>query len=142
MKIITVTSSIGDYCAAFERNEIVVDTTYQRSPDVWPNPARSYLIETILKEFPVPKLAIHQATDVISRRSIKNVVDGQQRTMAILDFYRNELRLARALELTEAAGKTYEELPDNLKQVFLAYVLTFDQFEAAGDEVVREYFRR
>ena len=142
MKINRVTMSIGDYCAAFDRGEVLIDKTYQRSHEVWPEPARSYLIETLLKEFPIPKLAIHQVTDLTSRKMIKKVVDGQQRSGAILDFYRDNLRLSRRFELDEAAGRVYSELPDELKEIFLAYVLVFDQFESATEDNVREYFRR
>lgn len=142
MKTNRVTMTVADYCSAFDRDEVVIDRTYQRSPNIWPSLARSYLIETILKDFPVPKLALHQKTDLKSRRTIKYVVDGQQRTMAIRDFYTNALRLGQRLELTEAAGRTFSELPDELKEAFLSYVLVFDQFEAATDEHVREYFRR
>lgn len=142
MKINRVTMSISDYCGAFTRGEVVIDKTYQRSHEVWPPPARSYLVETLLKEFPIPKLAIHQVTDLKSRKTIKKIVDGQQRSMAILDFYQDNLRLTQRLELEEAAGRTYSELPDELKETFLAYVLVFDQFESATEEDVREYFRR
>lgn len=142
MKTNHVNMTVADYCSAFERNEVVIDRTYQRSPHVWPSLARSYLIETILKDFPIPKLALHQQTDLKSRQTIKYVVDGQQRTMAIRDFYADELRLGRRLELADAAGLTYSELPDDLRETFLSYVLVFDQFEGATDEDVREYFRR
>jgi len=142
MKINRVTMSVNDYCRAFERREVVIDKTYQRSHEVWPDAARSYLIETLLKDFPIPKLAIHQVTDIKSKKTIKKVVDGQQRSMAILDFYKDNLRLSRRLELDEAQGRTYSELPDELAEIFLAYVLVFDQFESASEEDVREYFRR
>jgi hypothetical protein len=134
--------TIADYCAAFDRSEVTIDKTYQRSPDVWPLPARSYLIETILREFPIPKLALHQVTDLRTRRTIKKVVDGQQRSAAIRDFYADALRLARNLEMADAKGSIYSELPTDLQEIFLAYPLTFDQFEAASEEDVREYFRR
>lgn len=142
MKINRVTMTIADYSAAFLRDEITIDKTYQRSPDVWPDPARSYLIETILKEYPVPKLTLHQVTDLKSRKTIKKVVDGQQRSMAILDFFNDDLQLSRRLELKEAAGRKYSQLPEELQASFLAYVLVFDQFESATDDDVREYFRR
>jgi hypothetical protein len=137
-----VTMTIADYCQAFERYEVVINKRYQRSPKVWPERARSYLIETILKGFPVPKLTLHQITDLKSRQTIKHVVDGQQRTMAIRDFFSGSLRLSRRLELSEAAGRTYTQLDEELQEAFLAYPLIFDQFEAATEEDVREYFRR
>ena len=90
----------------------------------------------------MPKLALHQQTDLQSRKSIKFVVDGQQRTHAIVDFFNGDLTLSRNLELVEAAGRTFDELPEDLKEAFLSYSLQFDQFEAADENVVREYFRR
>jgi hypothetical protein len=142
MKINQVTMTVSDYCSAYSRREVTIDRRYQRSHEVWPDSARSYLIETLLKEFPIPKLAIHQVTDLKSRKTVKKVVDGQQRSMAILDFYNDDFRLSRRLELAGAAGKTYSELTDELKEAFLAYMLVFDQFESAAEEDVREYFRR
>lgn len=134
--------TIADYCQAFERREVSINRAYQRSPQVWPTQARSFLIETILKGYPIPKLALHQITDLQSRKTVKHVVDGQQRSMAILDFYNDRLVLGRSLEMREAAGRRYSNLADDLQEAFLAYSLQFDQFEAASDADVREYFRR
>jgi hypothetical protein len=142
MKVNPVNMTVADYCAALRRKEVVVDTTYQRSSEVWPERARSYLIETILKGFPIPKLTLHQRTDLRSKKTIKYVVDGQQRTRALQDFYDNDLKLSRVLELNDARSSTYDDLPENLQQAFLAYRLDFDQFEAASEDDVREYFRR
>lgn len=142
MKLNLVNTTIADYCSAFDRSETLINRTYQRSSDVWPLPARSYLIETILKGFPIPKLALHQVTDLKSRQTVKYVVDGQQRSQVIRAFYNNELRLSRSLELADAANRLYSELLPELQEEFLSYPLYFDQFEAATDEDVREYFRR
>jgi Protein of unknown function DUF262 len=142
MKTNPVTMTIADLCGAFERDEVQIDSTYQRSPDVWPVQARSYLIETILKGFPIPKLALHQVTDLKSKQTTKFVVDGQQRSGAILAFYNNKLRLSRTIELSEAANKRYDDLSKELQEAFLSYLVHFDQFEASSDEDVREYFRR
>jgi hypothetical protein len=137
-----VNMTIADYVAALERKEILVDPSYQRSPQVWPTQAQSFLIETILMGYPIPKLALHQMTDLKSRRTTKYVVDGQQRTNAIRHFYQDVLRLGRNLEMSEAAGRTLSGLDENLQEAFLAYPLQFDQFEASTNENVRDYFRR
>ncbi|MCY3881811.1 MAG: DUF262 domain-containing protein [Chloroflexi bacterium] len=120
----------------------MIDKTYQRNAKVWPPRAQSYFIETILKGFPIPKLAVHQKVDLKSRRAIKYIVDGQQRTHAIIAFYKGELRLSRSLDLLEARGKNFDELSEDLQESFLAYPLYLDQFDAVGDQAVREYFRR
>ena len=138
----SITLSVADYCNAFNRKEVLVDKKYQRNASVWPKRAQSYLIETILRGFPMPKLALHQQTDLRSRRTVKYVVDGQQRTNAIVDFFDGTLALSRTLDLEEARGKTLDELTQDFQSAFLSYPLQFDQFEAAEEDVVREYFRR
>ena len=138
----SITLPVTDYCNAYKRHEVLVDRKYQRNARVWPQRAQSYLIETILRGFPMPKLALHQQTDVRSRRSIKYVVDGQQRTNAIVDFFDGKLTLSQSLELEAARGKTLDGLSQDLQEAFLSYPLQFDQFEAADEDVVREYFRR
>ena len=138
----SITLSVADYCNAYKRHEVLVDRKYQRNARVWPRRAQSYLIETILRGFPMPKLALHQQTDVKSRKSLKFVVDGQQRTNAVVDFFEGKLTLSQTLELETARGKTIDGLGQDLQEAFLSYPLQFDQFEAADDDVVREYFRR
>jgi hypothetical protein len=60
--------------------DIIVNRSYQRSDKVWPPAARSYLVETVLLGYPIPKLSLHQRTDVKSRKVISEIVDGQQRS--------------------------------------------------------------
>ena len=134
--------AVADYCQAMERNEIRVNRDYQRSDKVWPTTARSFLIETILLGFPMPKLALFQVTDLKTRKVSKEIVDGQQRSMAILDFYKGKFRLSRKLDTAELAGKTYAKLTDEYKQQFLDYSLSIDLFVGATLEQVREVFRR
>lgn len=138
----STTMTIADYCAAMQRREIIVNRNYQRSDQVWPPAARSFLIETILLGLPVPKFWLHQITDVRTRTTKKEIVDGQQRSRAILDFYSGDLRLSSTLELEDAAGRTYEELPEELQQTFVDYGLSIDLFVGATVDDVREVFRR
>lgn len=134
--------TIADFCAAMDRKEITVNYEYQRSPKVWPPAAKSFLIETILLGYPMPKLSLHQITDVKTRKTQKEIVDGQQRSMTILDFYHNKLRLSRKSVPEEAAGHTYDELEAELKHKFLDYALSVDLFIGATKEDIREVFRR
>lgn len=90
----------------------------------------------------MPKLSLHQITDLKSRKTIKEIVDGQQRSNTIFAFYEDELRLSSNLETTEIAGRTYSELDDEFKHKFIDYALSVDLFVAATEEDVREMFRR
>jgi len=134
--------TVADYCEGMRRDEIVVNQDYQRSDQVWPQVARSYLIETILKGFPVPKLYLYQVTDVRSRKTLKEIVDGQQRSAAIYSFYDDVLRLSKSAENEDVRGRKYSELDVEYKHKFLDYSIDVDLFVAATPSEVVEVFRR
>jgi hypothetical protein len=69
-------------------------------------------------------------------------VDGQQRTKAIRAFFDGELRLSRTLDLEEAAGRSYNELPEELQRAFIDYPISIDLFTGASSDQIREVFRR
>jgi hypothetical protein len=134
--------TVADYCRGMKRNEIQVNRDYQRSDHVWPQAARSYLIETILKGFPIPKLYLYQITDVKSRETHKEIVDGQQRSVAILDFYNDCFKVSKSAENEDIRNKKYSELEKDYKQAFLDYAIDVDLFVSATPAEVVEVFRR
>lgn len=134
--------TVADYCKAMARNEIIVNKDYQRSDKVWPPAARSYLIETILKGFPVPKLYLYQITDVKSRETHKEIVDGQQRSAAILDFYNDKFKVTKLAENEDIRNRRYSELDGDDQQAFLDYAIDVDLFVSATTAEVIEVFRR
>jgi hypothetical protein len=142
VQIIPTHMTVAEYCGALRDGSLVVNKDYQRSNKVWPMTAQSFLIESILLKFPVPKLALYQVTDRTSRRTTREIVDGQQRTEAIRAFFEGDLRLSRTLEFEHASGRTYAELEPDLQDSFLTYPLAIDLFVEATPRDVREIFRR
>lgn len=142
MNVSLAQMTVADLCGAIDRGDISVNRDYQRSPRVWPQAARSFLIETILLGYPIPKLYMSQVTDLKTRKTRKEIVDGQQRTTAIQEYFRNGYKLSRKAVPEEAAGKTFDELDEDLQQKFIAYSLTADLFIGATSEDIREMFRR
>ncbi len=134
--------SVVEYCTQMERKEIIVNHNYQRSDKVWPIMAKSFLIETLILGYPMPKLALRQLTDLSTKKHFKEIVDGQQRSEAIYEFYTGQLQLSQKLETVEMQGCRYAELPDEYKQRFLDYHINTDTFTGADDLQVREMFRR
>jgi len=134
--------TVADFCEMYERNEVIVNRDYQRSSGVWPISAQSFLIESILLGYPIPKLSLHQITDIKTRRTTKEIIDGQQRTHAIVAFFKNDLTLSGAGLRQDLVGKNYEALDDDLKGSFLSYLLAVDLFIGATAEDIREMFRR
>ena len=142
MQISSGANTVANYCAAMQRNEIRVNREYQRSDKVWPPAARSFLIETILLGFPMPKLYLYQITDLKSRSTYHEIVDGQQRSQTIIDFFEDKIRVSNRSEIDDARGKRYSDLPEELQQQFLDYSLPVDTFVSSTPDEIREVFRR
>lgn len=134
--------TVADYCKAMSRGEILSNPDYQRSDKVWPPAARSFLIETILQGYPIPKFYLYQVTDLKSKATKKEIVDGQQRSRAILAFYNNEFAVGKKSEIEGAGGKKYDQLSEELQAQFLGYSLSIDLFISATPDHIRESFRR
>jgi hypothetical protein len=134
--------SVADYCQDCNNKKIIVNNEYQRKEGLWTSQARSFFIESILLEYPIPKLYLYSRLDLKSRQTIKEIVDGQQRTQALLAFYNDKHRLTNNIETTELRGLTYSQLPADWQTRFLSYSLPIDQFVGAPEDEVREAFRR
>lgn len=142
MRMMPTNYTVQDLLASMERRELRVNREYQRSDSVWPDAARSYLIETILLEFPIPKLALHQVTDPLTGQSHKELVDGQQRSAAIRAFREDRFQLSTAVENEELRGLRYSTLSVDQRTTFLNYPLNVDLFLGAEPAEIREVFRR
>jgi len=134
--------NILDYCNDFISGKIRVDTNYQRTDKVWPPQAKRYLIESILLGYPIPKFFLHQKIDAKSRTALKYIVDGQQRTMAIIEFFQNKISISKACKNLDIAGKSFDSLSDEYQDRFLSYSIPVDLFVTAQKEEIIETFRR
>ena len=82
----TITSySISDFLEWNTSKQLVIAPKFQRR-DVWIQKAKSYLVDTILRDLPIPPLFIRLKIDTISKRVVREVVDGQQRLRTVLSF--------------------------------------------------------
>ena len=130
---------ISDLLAWIEDETLILNPDFQRR-SVWPPAAKTYLIDTILRHRPMPNIMVRTVTDLETRRSRREVVDGQQRLNTIRDFANGKLTLGR--HAGEYAGKTYEDLSDHEQTDFLQYRIGAEQLFNADDEVVLDTFRR
>lgn len=133
------TFSIAEFLKWNDDGELKLNPKFQRG-SVWVAPARTYLIDSILLGYPIPKLLLRTSIDRDSRRTIRDVVDGQQRLRTIIDFASGKLVLGPKSK--EFRGKRYADLDDELKDAFLAYKLTCEQLINASDDDVLEVFVR
>src|SRR5450631_611970 len=122
MRSTNTNMTIAEYREQLDKTQITINHDYQRTDRVWPLSAKSNLIDTILNGFPMPKLIFSQTTDLDTLKTRKEVVDGQQRTAAIMEFLSNKFALTRG----EFAGAGFAELENPKKHDFLAYELSID----------------
>jgi hypothetical protein len=88
----------------------------------------------------MPKVYMRTRIDTVSQRTVREIVDGQQRIRAIIDFATGQLRLnPRALEF---AGMRYDDLDEDTKESFLSYSISVEQLINASDNTVLEIFAR
>lgn len=130
---------IADFIGWHHSKSLVLNPHFQRR-NVWTASARSYLIDTILRGHPIPKVYLRTKVDVATRKTVREVVDGQQRLRAILDFADDHLRLSKRAK--EFAGLRYSTLGSELQQAFLEYPISVDQLLNASDNDVLEVFAR
>ncbi|MGX5800896.1 DUF262 domain-containing protein [Bradyrhizobium sp. Arg314] len=134
--------SVADYCEGMEKDRIVVNHDYQREEGVWTPYARSYFIESVLLGYPIPKIFLYTKFDLKTKRSIKEIVDGQQRSHALLLFYRNKTRLSKNIPTTQLREKRYRDLSEDEQEAFLSYSLSIDEFSGVPEDDIRESFAR
>jgi uncharacterized protein with ParB-like and HNH nuclease domain len=76
---------ISDFLEWHEAKSLKLNPDFQRG-SVWTPAAKMMLIDTILRDLPIPKIFIRSRIDRETRKTIREVVDGQQRLRAIIDF--------------------------------------------------------
>jgi hypothetical protein len=132
--------SINDFREWNERKELVLSPKFQRRR-VWSDKAKSYLIDTILRGLPIPPVFIRQKIDSETRKTIREVIDGQQRLAAILDFLKDGFKVSKIHN--ENYGNLYfSELSPDVQENFLQYEIDTNLVLTSENEQVLEIFAR
>src|SRR5690606_42073775 len=79
---------VQDLLAAHTRGELDVSPWYQRR-SVWTQAHKAYLINSIFNKMPVPTIYLRHTLDLALERTVKDVVDGQQRSRSLPAFRDN-----------------------------------------------------
>ncbi len=140
MRIISKIYSISDFLSWEQKEELNIQPRFQRR-DTWSPSAKSYLIDTIIKGFPIPKIFLREQINLEIKSTIREVVDGQQRLRAILDFISGNLEISR-VHNRDLAGMSFDDLPEELKKEFLSYPISTDLLVGFSDADVLNVFSR
>ncbi|WP_312560660.1 DUF262 domain-containing protein [Anaerospora sp.] len=140
MKVTRNVFTIADLIKWFEEKSLLVNKDYQRGGGLWPLNARSYFIDTVLNGYPFPKITLRQTINLRTRKTEREIIDGQQRITTIGDFISNKFELTSVS--TEYRGKKFIDLNDEEKEQLLSYEVSVDTIIAASEEEILETFRR
>ncbi|MFC3087241.1 DUF262 domain-containing protein [Tabrizicola soli] len=139
MKIDNSSESIAKILEMLETKELVANHDYQRGTGIWPPGPSSYFIDTILENYPFPKIYIYEFLDPKTKRIKREIVDGQQRIDSITRFRNNEFRLSGEVHYK---GLSFSELPEDVQDSFLTYTVSVDVIRNATRSEILQMFRR
>lgn len=124
----------------FDSGAINLAPEFQRN-SVWPRVAKAHLIDSILKDRPIPALLFHRKTSGQKSGTSYIVVDGQQRLRAVLDFLDNRFSLT-AEEGASMEGKRFRDLSDHQRERILNYDFVIEELSGYTDDEIRDIFAR
>jgi hypothetical protein len=130
--------TLSDFVLWQEHQILVISPKFQRRP-VWRTPARSYFIDTLLRGMTVPPLYFRMTQE--NGKTVREVVDGQQRVRSVLDFLKGEYRLSTTLKAAWA-GKKFAQLSVAEQQKIMSFSFTAEIFKGISDKQVLEVFCR
>lgn len=131
--------SIRELFDSYNRKETLLSPKFQRRP-VWEYKAKSYLIDSILSGFPIPRIFIREKTS-LDMSAIREIVDGQQRLKTIFDYLNDGFKISRVHN--EEYGDCYfSDLPDDVKRDFLKYPISAVMLIDLDDNSVFDIFAR
>jgi hypothetical protein len=132
--------SIRDFEEWEKRGELLLQPKFQRR-DVWSDKARSYLIDTIIRGKPIPKVYMRQDINPETRRVRREIVDGQQRLRTVLTFIKDAFKISKSHH-PDFGGRTFSELPNGTQRDILKYEFVVDLLEDMPDNEVYDLFAR
>ena len=120
------------------RDKINKKPQYQRT-EVWPVRKKVRLIDSILRGFDIPKFYVASSEEPYDYE----VVDGQQRMTAILDFMDGKLEITGNFEKWgKLSGKKFQGLSSEMNRYFGNFQLHFVLLDEVEEGEIEELFIR
>ncbi len=144
---------VADFISWQKAKTLVLAPKFQRR-SVWKPGAKSFLIDTIVRNYPIPIIFLRdRRTDLASLESVREVIDGQQRLRTVLSYIVPELlpdykeeRDAFTVKKThnaELAGKKFKDLDPETRGKILDFEFSVHVLDSSiDDREVIQIFRR
>jgi hypothetical protein len=137
------TYSVNDFVEWDNNRQLILNPRFQRR-SVWTDNARSYLMDTIIRGKPMPKVFIRQRINVTTKASVREVVDGQQRLRTILSYIKDGFQVNKRHNHT-FGGRYFSqlsEIDDEIQASILNYEIAVDLLVNIPDPEILDIFSR
>lgn len=148
--------TVSTFYEQYQLKKYRMDPPYQRDYNVWKKEQKSFLMDTIFKNFPVPPIFLEQIIDPETGITNYDVIDGKQRLSTIVGFIEDEIPLPESFGNDDYGnrlmnGKTFEEIKeiarnnDDVKEMiadFWAYSISIEYIENPDVKIVDNIFDR
>ncbi len=150
--------TVSEFYDNYRLKKYNFEASYQRKSDVWAEDKKSFLIDSIFKNYPIPAIFMRPIVDRDGKTKY-DIVDGKQRLQAIISFIEEEIPLTtyfaedgfldeQSRSLAEnIAGKKFEDIKkekdsgDYVKQ-FWTYALQIEYLYEDDLDLVSSVFDR
>ena len=122
------------------KNGLILSPKYQRNT-VWNSTMKSYLMDSIIRGFPIPPVFIRQQIDPALKETYREVIDGQQRIRAILGFIDGDYSILKTHN-KEFGNVSFDDLPDLIKNELLSYEIQVEMISEDDDSKIYDMFAR
>ena len=129
---------LHDLLGYYDREELNIAPWYQRK-SVWSTSQKAYLINTIHENKPIPSIYIRHKIDLESEKTIREVVDGQQRMRSVIEYRDDKFP---AVHPAHKRPVRFMQLLPRERAHFLQSALSVGYLVAASDVDVVEIFGR
>lgn len=133
------TQNIAWFKKAYDDGLLEMHPPFQRNP-VWTDKQSSFLMDSILKGYPIPEVYLQEKVDA-NGRTITVVVDGQQRISSLLRFIAGEFSIDES-QSARWGGMSFSELSEAEKIAFYSYKFVVRVLPDIDDDEIRNIFQR
>ncbi len=144
------TLTIASFWENVELNKYNFNPPYQRK-SIWSEEKKSFLIDSILRNFPMPPIFLRQNIDIDTGKTKYDVIDGKQRLSSIISFIKNEISVSSDFENEEnetpnLSGAFFTDLdkPEftEVKKDFWRYGIPIELIDATDSKLIDDIFDR
>jgi hypothetical protein len=143
-KVSLTTKDVSTLLQLEKSGQLKLQPEFQRE-GVWPKAAKSYLIDSILNNRPVPPIYMQRTTSVQTGRTEFAVIDGQQRIRAVKEFLEDGFGLSELGDssiATACIGKKYSQLPVDLQQRIYNFDFVVQELSGYSESDIQDVFAR